>query len=99
MYITGEMTITCKPKNNTKFEIGQTVMVKNQAHHTFKPQYLMDYRVLKILNESTLLLVVCSDKEHKMNINDVKLCTTLELVENAWNSFLNFVETKCKNHD
>ena len=45
----------CKPRNNIKFEIGQTVMVKIHACHTLKPKYLMDYRVLKII-ESTLLL-------------------------------------------
>ena len=45
----------CKPKNNTNFEIGQAVMVKNHTHYTFKLQYLMDYRGLKILNESVIL--------------------------------------------
>ena len=48
---------SCKPRNNTKFEIGQAVMVKNHAHHTLKPKNLMDLRVLKIFNKSTLLLV------------------------------------------
>ena len=53
----------------------------------------MDYRVLKILNESTLLLITPNGKEHKMKINDVKLSMTLELVENAWNTFLNSRKT------
>ena len=41
--------------NNSKFEIGQPVMVKNHVHYTFDPKYLLGYRVLKILNDSTLL--------------------------------------------
>ena len=53
---------------------------------------MKDYRMLKILNESTLLLVTPSGKECKRNFNDVKPCTTLELIENAWNSFLNSIK-------
>ena len=30
-------------KNNTKFKIAQTVMLKNYAHRTFEPKYLLDY--------------------------------------------------------
>ena len=56
----------------------------------------MDYRVLKLLNESTLLLVTPIDRKHKTNINDVKPCTTLELIEIAWNSFLNSIKLHTK---
>ena len=67
--------------DNTKFKISQPVMVKNHAHHTVEPKYLLDYKVLKILNDSTLLLMTPNGKERKININDVKLCSTTELVE------------------
>ena len=30
---------------STKFKIGPPVMVKNHACHTFKPKYLLDYKV------------------------------------------------------
>ena len=41
----GRMTLNhCKPRNNTKFEIGEALMVKNHAHHVFKPKYLMEYQ-------------------------------------------------------
>ena len=59
-------------------------MVKNYAHHAFEPKYLLDYRVLKICNDSTLLLGMPNGKERKTNINDFKLCITTLLVENAW---------------
>ena len=51
-----------KPKNNTTCENGQTVMIKNHACQAFALEYLMDYWVLKILNESTLLLVTPNGK-------------------------------------
>ena len=81
----------CQPRNNTKFEIDQTVMAKNHAHPAFEPKYLMDYRVLKVLNESTLLLVTPNGKECKRKIGDIKPATTLELTENTCNSFLNLI--------
>ena len=57
--------------SSTKLKIGQPVMVKNHACHTFDPKYLLDYKVLKILNDSTLLLITPNGKEGKTNINDV----------------------------
>ena len=45
-----------KPKRNTKFKIGKAEMVKSHTHQTFEPKYLMDLRVLKIINERKLLL-------------------------------------------
>ena len=83
----------CKPRNNTKFEVGQTVLVKSHVIHSFKPKYLMDYRVLKILSKSTLLLVTPNGRKCKTNINDVSPVTTLKLIENAWDSFLNLIKT------
>ena len=52
------------------FGNGQPVMIKNHAYHTFEPKYLLDYNVLKILNDSTLLFITPNGKERK-NINDV----------------------------
>ena len=58
-------------------------MVKNHAHCTFESKYLLDYRVLTILNDSIPFLVTPNGKERKTNINDVKLCSRLELIEKA----------------
>ena len=44
------------------------VMVMNHAHHTFEPKYILDYRVLKVLNDSTLLLTMLNEKERKTKI-------------------------------
>ena len=56
----------------------------------------MDYRILKILNESTLLLVTPNGRECRANINNVKPCTTLELIENAWDTSLNAIKISTK---
>ena len=56
-------------KNNSKFESGQSVMVKRQAHHTFEPKYLLYYKVLKILTDRTLLVVTLDGKERETNWN------------------------------
>ena len=67
-------------------------MVKNNAHHIFGLKYLLDYRVLKIINNSTLLLKKKTNgKERKVNVNNVKPSSTTKLVENAWNSFLSSI--------
>ena len=74
---------------------GQPVMVRNHACHTFEPKHLLDYRILQILNDSTLLLVTPNGKESKMNINKIKLCSTSKLVKNAWDSFLESIKSNC----
>ena len=79
--------------NNPTFEAGQPVMVRNHAHHTIEPKYLLDYRVLQILNDSTLLIVTPDGKERKMSINDVKLSNTSKLVKNAWDTFLGSIKS------
>ena len=40
-------------------------MVKDHTNYAFKHKYLIDYRLLIILNERTLLLVTPNGKEHK----------------------------------
>ena len=79
-------------KNNPKFQVGQPVMFRNHAHHTFELKYLPDYQVLQIPNDNILILVPSDDKERKININDVKQCSTSKLVENAWHLFWGFIE-------
>ena len=72
-------------------------MVKNHAHHTFKPKYLFGLQGIKTLNDSTLVLITPNGIERNANINDIKSCRTMELTENAWDSFLSSIQTKCRN--
>ena len=48
-------------------------MIKNHAHHTFEPKYLLDYRALKILNNSTIFFIMPNGRKKKqilMMFND-----------------------------
>ena len=54
-------------------------------------------QVLKIINDSTLLLITPNGKERKTNSHDVKPCSTTELVEKAGDSFLGSIKTKHQN--
>ena len=74
-------------------------MVKYQVCHMFKPKNLMDYKVMKIINESTLLLVTPNGIEYISNINDIKPTSLIELLENSRDSFLNSIKTNHLNHD
>ena len=73
-------------------------MVKNHAHHTFKPKYLLDCKILKILNDISLVIMTTNGKERKTNINYVKPCSTTDLVENASDQFLSSVKTRHQNY-
>ena len=74
-HLTAHLKDLCQRKENptghnhnksTKFEIGQAVMVKNHTCYTLEPKYLLDYKVLKILNDSTLLVITpMAKKENK----------------------------------
>ena len=79
------------------FKIGQPVMVKKHVCHTFEPKYLLDYKVLNTINERAILLTTPNGKERKININNLKPCSTIELKDNAWYSFLGSLKTKGQN--
>ena len=85
-------------KNNTKFEISQAVKVKYHACHSFEPKYLLDYKVLKMINDSTLLVIVPYGNEWKTNFNYAKPCSTTEPVDNVWDSFLGSIKTIHQNY-
>ena len=53
-------------------KIGQLVLIKNHTGTTFQPKYLADHRVIKIVNDSTLIVSSPDSKEKKCNINHVK---------------------------
>ena len=51
--------------DNLTFEVGQSVMVRNHACHTFEPKFQLDYWVLQIPYDNTVLLVTPDGKERK----------------------------------
>ena len=73
-------------------------MERNHAYQTFDPMYATDYTVLNILTKSTLILATLIEKEHKMNIDNVRPCTTLEIVKRL-ELILEFYKTNHPNHE
>ena len=69
---------TKDPLEERKFDkasdlkIGQLILIKNHTVATFQLKYLADHRVVKILNNSTVIMSSPDRKEKKCNINHVK---------------------------
>ena len=74
-------------------------MMKNHAYHTFEPKYLLDYRVLKVPNDNTLLLTVPNGQERKTSVNDVKPYSITRACRKWLGFILDPVKTKCQNYN
>ena len=53
--------------------------LKYHARHTFEPKYLLDYKVLKTINDNTLLLIMPNGKERKTNLKMLNLAVQQSL--------------------
>ena len=69
------------------FKVGQLVAVKDHLRNTFETKYMSDYRILKIVNECTLLIKSPNGKTHKININDAKPVSAADATDNALHEF------------
>ena len=75
---------TKDPVEERKFDkasdlkIGQLVSIKNHTASTFQPKYLADHRVIKIVNDSTVIVSSPDGKEKKHNIHHVKPISLLQ---------------------
>ena len=86
-HVLGRMTLKLASQDiNTKFEIGQTLMVIKHACHTFEPNY-----GLQSTENNQWQHTTTNGREHKTNINDVKPVSTIKLTESACDSFLNSI--------
>ena len=69
------------------FKVGQLIAVKNHLRSTFKPKFVSDYRILRIVNEYTLLIQSPSGKTHQININDAKPVSATTASDNELQDF------------
>ena len=69
------------------FKVGQLIAVKNHLRNTFDTKFISDYRVLKIINECTLLIESPDGKTRKININDAKPVSAITAADNALQEF------------
>ena len=45
-----------KFNKTSDLKIGQLVLIKNHSTSTFQPKYLADHKVIKIVNDSTVIV-------------------------------------------
>ena len=69
---------TKDPVEERKFDkasdlkIGQLVLIKNHTASTFQLKYLADHRIIKIVNDGTVIVSSPDRKEKKCNIHHVE---------------------------
>ena len=84
---------TKDPVEERKFDkasdlkIGQLVLIKNHTASTFQPKYLADHRVIKIFNDSTVIVSYLDGKEKKCNIHHVKAISPTTGLTSAFEEF------------
>ena len=70
-----------------EFKVGQLVAVKNQLRNTFDTRFISYYRIVKIINECTLLRESPDGKTRKINVNDAKPVSAIAAADNALQEF------------
>ena len=78
------------------FKIQQLVLIKNHTASTFQPKYLADHRVLKILNDSMVIISFPDRREEKCNMHCVKPYPTTAFTS-AFEEFQKSVTKEVKN--
>ena len=71
----------------TKFNVGQLVAVKNLLQNTFETKFVSDYRILKIVNECTLLIESPDGKTCQIDINNAKPVSAADATDNTSHKF------------
>ena len=59
---------------------------------------MSEYRILKIVNECTLLIESPNDKTYQINVNDAKPVSALTTTDNALQDFKQSVQSKEHTH-
>ena len=77
-------------------KIGQLVLIKNHTASSFQPKYLADHRVVKILNDSTVIISYPDGKEKKCNIHHVKPISPTTAFTSAFEEFQKSVTNEGK---
>ena len=70
-----------------EFKVGQLVAVKNHLRNTFDTRFISDYRIVKIINECTLLIESPDGKTRKINVNNAKPVSAITAADNALQEF------------
>ena len=71
----------------TDLKIGQLVLIKNNTGTVFDPKYIVDHRVICIVNESIVILQTPAGKEMRCNIHNLKPINTSQAFTLAFRDF------------
>ena len=80
------------------FKVGQLIAVKNHLRKTFETKFVLDYRILKIVNEPTLLIESPNGKTWQINTNDAKPVSALTATDDALQEFKQSMQRKEHTH-
>ena len=86
-----------KFKKASNLKIGQLVLIKNHNTSTFQPKYLAEHRVIKIVNENTVIVSSPDGKEKKCNIHHVKAISPTTVFTSAFEEFQKSIAKESQN--
>ena len=76
-----------KQFNAHNFKVGQLIAVRNNLRSMFKAKFVSDYRILKVVNECTLLLECPNGKMQHINFNNAKPVSATTATGNGLQDF------------
>ena len=71
----------------TDLKTGQLVLIKKNTGISFDPKYLVNHRVVQIVNESVVILQTPDGKEKRCNIHNLKPISTSQVFTLAFQDF------------
>ena len=71
----------------SNLKTGQLVLIKNHTTSTFQPKYLADHKVIKIVNDSTVIVSSPNGKEKKCNIHHIKAISPTTMFTSPFEEF------------
>ena len=80
------------------FKVGQLIAVQNYLKGTFDPKFILDYQVLDIINECTLLIQSPECKTRKINGTDDKPVSANSATDNVLQDFKQSMLRKGSTH-
>ena len=64
--------------------------MRTNSVRAFQPKYLADYRIIKVINENTVIVASPDGRKRKINIHHIKPISSTEAFTSAFEEF-----TKC----
>ena len=74
-------------------------LIKNHIASTFQPKYLADHRVIKIVNNSKIIVSSPDGKEKKCNIHYVKAISPTTSFTSAFEEFQKSITKEGQKHN